>query len=370
MRSSTSPITCLRCRFAVAAFIGGASMFFPSTAYALSLGEVIETVSASPLACFGVGCATGAIVGGLVASLIGKRARNELCEELEEATSAAQRAEMAARRAEARVAGAARMQYAASTQHEEQRAKRAVAQQGDEGFVPSFAVAAKDAGQTVNPAMKNQQTERAEVTREHDESSVTTQLPKKRPAVSVRSALLGRLSKDALDIPVIDRGRIIDAPAAPFMASGTPVQARPVQDKPAQQKPTSATSVRAKHLVAESAPQEYDRFSRSSIIDRRVPKLDESLYPDVTAETKRDMDDFERAMQAIDERLAHESPQDDTAAHVESLVQEEMERNKSESARRYSRSRLTVFEGTGDLNASKRINRQRPRHLAAVSKEA
>ena len=84
----------------------------------------------------------------------------------------------------------------------------------------------------------------------------------------------------------------------------------------------------------------------------------------------QDMDDFERAMQAIDERLAHESPQDDTAAHVESLVQEEMERNKSESARRYSRSRLTVFEGTGDLNASKRINRQRPRHLAAVSKEA
>ena len=135
-----------------------------------------------------------------------------------------------------------------------------------------------------------------------------------------------------------------------------------------------------------SSTAKLDRFSRSRVIQSRVAGFDESLYPDRRVEAA-DVDTFEEAMRAMDAQMpavgvrtsadaaaavsmldttanlktgavvptdANAEADASAAAYVDRLVQEEVERNRAGRARRYSRSFLTVFEGTGDLSDARK----------------
>jgi hypothetical protein len=171
----------------------------------------------------------------------------------------------------------------------------------------------------------------------------------------------------------------------------------------------------------------FDPKRRADAINRRVPRLDESLYPDMTAISARDDDPFATAMRAMDRAMGTQRPaayatgatgttgavrqgvpaayqgvtggygargsqgrpaaaglrgtQDlgatrgdliarstpmvvsEEEGHVDELVREEFEINRSGASRRYSRSRLTMIDG-GDQAASPRRG---GRHFANVS---
>lgn len=55
---------------AVAAGLFGASLMLPSPALALSVDEVVPEILGSPVACFGVGVVTGAVVSGFVSAIV------------------------------------------------------------------------------------------------------------------------------------------------------------------------------------------------------------------------------------------------------------------------------------------------------------
>jgi hypothetical protein len=135
-----------------------------------------------------------------------------------------------------------------------------------------------------------------------------------------------------------------------------------------------------------SSTARLDRASRSRAIQSRIAGFDESLYPDRGVESA-DVDTFEEAMRAMDAQIpavgvrtsadaaaavsmldttanlktgavvtadANADADSSAAAYVDRLVQEEVERNRAGRARRYSRSFLTVFEGTGDLSDARK----------------
>ena len=121
------------------------------------------------------------------------------------------------------------------------------------------------------------------------------------------------------------------------------------------------------------AQRNFDPVLRARAIDRRVPRFDESLFPDLTAEHERMEDPFATAMRAMDSRMPAPvvanvptiSPQD--AEHVDALVREELEINRSGAGRRFSRSKLTMIDG-GESAA--RTRGRGGRHFAPVSREA
>ncbi len=135
--------------------------------------------------------------------------------------------------------------------------------------------------------------------------------------------------------------------------------------------------------------RQYDPVVRASLIDQRVPRFDESLYPDTVTHMHEELDVFETAMRALEDTLQHTAvlgieedddilylhPEDrmeivDAAAYVDYLIQDEMEKTMSGEPLPTSHAHLTMFEGTGDLNISKKLGKYRPRHMRAASREA
>lgn len=289
----------------------------PATpAYALSLGEVAHTVASSPWACFGLGCAAGAVVGGLVVGLMGLRSRKRLEERVEDAVYAAEMAQQSAEAAERLL----------------REAQRIIAAQ-----------AQAQAAATIQSAQPQASAA--------SEATVAAEAPRKRPA---------HVPAHVATVPKVAELEHIEPEPKP---------------KPVASAPQTSTMSAAE---------------RAASIDARVPGFDQSLFPDLVHESTPKEDDFMLAMKAMDETLSATlmlSPREeekeeeqlfgvepefaDAASYVDYLVQDEIERNRAGQARRFSRSQLTVFEGTGDINSMHKSQpRKRPRHLAPAAREA
>lgn len=135
--------------------------------------------------------------------------------------------------------------------------------------------------------------------------------------------------------------------------------------------------------------RQYDPVIRASLIDQRVPRFDESLFPDVVSHVHDEVDMFETAMRAMEDTLQHtavlgieeqesvlyalpenERPEIiDAAAYVDFILQDEIEKTKSGEPLSTTNPHLRMFEGTGDLNASKKVGTHQPDHMRTVSDE-
>lgn len=216
-------------------------------------------------------------------------------------------------------------------------------------------------------------------------------------ARGVRAILQERLGASIFDddLPVIDRGATRTAQAPAVTIEKTAVQPTPVSPS-AQATNAERTTVipRTAHgagAASAAAPtmRTFDPAARAALINRRVPRFDESLFPDISAEVTQGEDAFESAMLAMERSLPHttaaaeattasqppaptqeEGTVVDAQSYVDNLIREEMEINRNGAGRRYSRSKLTMFEGTGDLSAARRKSTYRAQHLARATKEA
>lgn len=352
--------------------VGGAILVTPSsTAFALPLDGTAGEVASSPAAMFGVGCAVGAVVGGLVVGLVGVRSRRALKDEIEQVMKNAERSEAAANRAEAllaryeaaeRTAASRRAQPVAArpeapvASRSEQPIAEAVAAQ------PNVAQRVASVGAAPTPAGHGEaMSETGRLERDRSKTAVpsaaTGTVSRRQGERGVRSLLQERLGSNVLgDLPVIDRGVEKDV-TEPIVLRPRPVRV-------------------------------FDPVARANIIDRRIPRFDESLFPDMSSEQRPAQDMFETAMRAMEDSLSaapapqaatpdadyaqpEERPETfDAESYIEYLVRDEMERNRSGQSRRYSRAHLTVFEGTGDLSAARRAAQYRPRHFQVNSKKA
>lgn len=333
----------------------GATICVPlRSAYASPLDGIMDA-AASPVVSFGLGCATGAIVAGLVVGLVGKRSRRSLKSELNEVIAIAERAEKAARRAETLLAERERSTRSVSPARPTHAAQQANVNPVD--VVPGFASegredSASHVSQTAMPASVEAQTLTG---KQHVTPNETSQTPSGK---GVRSILQDRIGTNVFgDMPVISRGEV--RAEEPSLFSHGP--------RPRRQ---------------------FDPAARAAIIDRRIAHFDESLFPDTASEQQAEDDMFEKAMRAMEDSLSvttatiDEQPTQDLGkpqgrpdvtdpeAYIEYLIQDEMERNRSGQARRYSRAHLTMFEGTGDLSAARRASAYHPRHMREASKEA
>ena len=329
-----------------------------STAQAAPLDGVAEFATSSPLVTFGLGCAAGAIIGGLAVGLSGRSARRRLQEEIDEVVKTAERAEESARRAEALLA--------------QQQAKAPVTQNAQ----PQVQRNATPVGQRPQAQASVAQNETRAKTQTPAGAEVTNALSREKLSQAARkndmsaeddkgtTHRLGRRgARKLVDLPVIDRGAVRDADE-PFTVVVTP---------------------RSRH-------RQLSPTVRASLIDRRIPHFDESLFPDTTSDLHQEGGVFETAMRAVDATLsdsgnishvvsevqatsdlARKSTRPDmadTSSYIDYLVKDELERNRSGAGRRFSRAHLTMFEGTGDLSAARKAMQYRPRHMQRSSKEA
>ncbi len=344
-----------------------------SVAYAVPVDTAVA-VSDVPWIPFCAGCAVGAVVGGLTMGLVGKHAKRQLERELEEVLATAERAEQSARRAEAQLRKQTANVERKQKRHQETfgtqstgKLNRAEVQQKE-----SRIQAADSTLATAEPARSQSSKDTFSTTTlvgHHEEPtqarSKARSKNEKETTGRLRMRLQDRWSTGSLaQVPVIDRGEERERGEEP------PLRSR---------------------------QRTFDPAARAEIINRRLPRFDESLYPDVQSEQSAEADDFEIAMKAMDDSLsativveqsaeassitveenAGQHPDiADTESYVEYLIQDEMERNRSGTARRYSRAHLTMFEGTGDLRAARKALQQqqasqyKPRHMQAASSEA
>lgn len=343
-------------------FVTTALLTVPAAqAFAMPADSAAQATSAISWSSFGIGCAVGAAAGGIVVGLVGNASRRSLREELEEVTRIAERAEESARRAEMLL---------------DERSRDSLYGVAEE---PSVTGVLERPKRVVVPRVSEQHeadsAAEAHATSEATEASVTQETPAVRATHKsgrgVRAVLQERLGSTAGlgEMPVvIARGTVREEPAPVFAAPAAPVVRR-----------------------------EFDPAARALVIDRRIPRFDESLYPDPALDMGHEVDVFETAMQAMEDSLNAEAAERaeqaiaeqaiaeqptqgfepvqaepdiaDAESYIDYLIQDEMERNRSGSARRYSRAHLTMFEGTGDLSAARRAT-HRPRHMQAASKEA
>ena len=395
----------------------------PATAYASPIDDVIGVLRSSPKVSFLAGCAAGALVAGLGGALIAhssrmrfeERLREELLSEFlvestaespttiaskelesthgDEATAEAaptlavestlatppveataiEDTESSAAKTQAELASDSREPVAVQPQAQEvaeaepaaESDVRDAAGAAKAAYVPRHAAPARAASPAKSPTAPKKVEAPARVTASAAASgsakaAVPSEPPKAvavttpaaqgsalRQGLSVRAVLASRLSSQLFD-------------DEPFGA-----QARRAMPSPLEASHTSAVMRR------------LDGRTRVALIDRRVPRFDDALYPS-TGTPDQGEDSFLSALAAMEASmpLPRTMPQGEAASdsHVDQLVQEEIERNRKASGKRFSRSKLKVFEGTGDLSAARRASqasgKPKARHLAAVPKDA
>ena len=342
-------------------------------AYGLTASEMIRSATHNPIVMFCGGCAAGAICAGLVVGLASRaRYRKRLESYIHDAevekelggTSAVRLNAVDARTA-SRKNAQAKQQY----QAKRQQVERSVVTH-DQPRVQEQKPEAQNLGQT-NTIGK---AERRETSR------------------GVRSILLERLGTGVFDEPlVIDRGAQREARPTDFVQP---------------------------HVSGSFSP-----IGRAAIIDKRLPRFDESLFPDISMESSvTEEDDFELAMKAMERTMASSVPAQperavqpahsarqakpahaynpnassssyrsqervasapqtsfgegrsfDASSYVDYLLNDEMEQRSAASATHYGKPYLTVFEGTGDLSgarAAAQRQTKRPKHFARATREA
>ena len=381
MRLEVSQITLSRHHGMAAAAASATLVSMSATpAYGVTLTEVVDRVGASPIAMFCMGCAAGAILGGLVAGLAARSSRKRLYESIEELSADAQRAEAAAQRANRELEEYRARHMAGQTPNaleQDPLAPYAVSAMSAAAApaTPEPSTATPEPATPAAPAASAAPAPPVPTVAEQTTGNLAAKANTSRiMRRSVRETLGSRLSSNALDeMPTIGRGQVVTAP--PTLAEQFPGLSQAQANIAMRAGMTHGGQAQAPAVPQAdplAATGKIDRFSRSSIIDRRIPKIGD-LFPEVHADEQAGADQFEQAMQAIDDmtrELVQEQQRDEeTARHVENLIQEEMEINKSQSARRYSRSQLTVYDG-GDAGDPGQTGRYRARHLPPVTKEA
>ncbi|MDO4538309.1 MAG: hypothetical protein Q4B54_09130 [Coriobacteriales bacterium] len=340
------------------------------------MDELVGFASAQPLVTFGVGCATGAVVGGLVAVLVGRGRRRSLERRILDLEIMVQQqgypdilseSHMESTMDLAQDKASSKRSQAAPVAPVQQEQQVQQAQLVDEQEQQAQAEQAQTQEAHAEPQQEQAQPqqEQAEAEQEQKPTQAAQEAPEQAQAAaaeshkgehSVSKVLFSRLSSGAFDgVPVITRG--------------------------AQREPDLEST--AKRV----AMRRMNPIERAKVIDKRIPRFDESMFPESPVVEEPAADEFEQAMNAMENSMVQEmevqqsepdfeftQPEghpeiDNAAAYVDYLVNDEMEINRSYRARRFSRSHLTVIEGTGDLSKA----RQRThvaRHLASVSKEA
>lgn len=311
---------------------------------------------------FIAGSAVGAVTAGLIVHYGEKSHRNVLEEQVQEALRAVARADEAALRATSQVGGQADAQadVRVVTRVEEHHAENRGALQSTSPLDGRKVKEHIDSQEATHQAPLQEE-------RPHETEDVPSQ--DERPAVpkhdakSVKSVLQERLGVHMFeDMPVIDRGEV-------------------------RQGPSEELTLRPHKVSAHHTARVFDPTARAAVIDKRVPRFDESLFPDTKAEVTHEEDDFVTAMRAMDDAMAvaeaHEYDDDlqtapdaerpefsDATSYVDYLIQDELRRNRDAAGRRYSRQHLTVYEGTGDLSAARHALKNRGKHLPPITLEA
>ena len=362
---------------AIGVVSGAALVGVSEPAYGLSVSEVINSATHDPIAMFCGGCAAGAICAGLV---VGIASRAHYRKRLESYIHDAE--------AERELGGTGVVRLGAEEARSTNRSNaRSSKRQPIEPSVVTHdqpkAQVPEVGAQTPGKTGKIGQEERREASR------------------GVRSLLLERLGTGVFDEPlVIDRGAQREARPTDFVQPHTTSSFTPV--------------------------------GRAAAIDKRLPRFDESLFPDISRESSvTEEDDFELAMKAMERtmsqsvpaesthaaaqaqpahfsRPAHAAPQTqsahaynsdvsastyrshegtastsrptfgegqsfDASSYVDYLLNDEMQHRNSTPATHYGRPHLTVFEGTGDLSgarAAAQRQAKQPKHFARATREA
>lgn len=374
------------------AAVSSVILLTPTPAYALSVGEVINNVTSSPWGMFGVGCAAGAIVGGLVFGIAGSSAKHRLYDEIEEISAEGQRARNSAELYRTRyesLSAQLKRSYVPTATVQQQTAQHQAAWQPRQAHVrQTYAQTATTdsfASQATTGALPRQPRHQATAqdtsqlqgrAQVQQSAQVTNQMPvQNKSTTSVRDTLRRRLGAESLgDMPTINRGQAVQRPVTmderfPGLThtqglSQTQGGASQVRVAPAATGVSQTATLNTTNRL---------NITRASIINRRVPSIDASLFPDNSQVSYTETDMFEAALSAMDENMRREqesqrqaaevasqrraadvASQQRAAAHVEDLVREEMERNER-AAQGDMHSRFTVYEGTGDLAVRRQV---------------
>jgi len=438
--------------------VGQLALILPREAYAFpSAGQAAMVTEENPLSFFAIGCASGAVVGGLVAGLIGFSRYRLLELELDDVRASAFRAEQAAHRAQTALRHyrtIANKQAAASAgvservvpqNPRESEKVRSRAPQASDGLTPLSTQELKlqRTGRSA-PIMPNQQVSttaarhtsqgqmsgasvpgpscpyqpsaiQAETTSQilAPVATALSQVASRMDTLPARFGSTGRqarLGTDTLEpvtrtdmrrqprpisipdtrIHALTHGRVSGKTTGslresigrtmnlPVIERATPRETGPIVAVPlngdtlggtfggsyggqatyGQQRIQTEGTLNTRR-VAEAPTRVFDPEARANIIDERIPRFDESLFPDLTADVGQaaQADPFAQALEAMDQRMPRRvsvpaiSVDDATAEHVDRLVREEFENNRKGEPRRYSRSKLRVVDEPSDVDA-------------------
>ena len=222
-------------------------------AYGLTVSEAIRGATHNPIVMFCGGCAAGAICAGLAVGFVSRaQYRKRLGAYIRETRAKSELGSTGVARMDANGARAA---YPKKAQTKRQSVERAVV--------------THDQPRTQEVGTDAQMPDRTNAIGREERQETSR---------GVRSILLERLGTGVFDEPlVIDRGAQREARPGDFV--------RP-------------------HTTSGFAP-----VGRAAAIDRRLPRFDESLFPDTTMENSvTEEDDFELAMKAMDRTMAQSAP--------------------------------------------------------------
>ena len=319
--------------------VTSACIVVPTTsAYASTLDEVRDFVTASHWNSFGLGCVVGALTGGIVVGIIGKRKKRRTTLSSQDSAEVIPSDEIKPSVNDTGVLPKIDVETKAEK---------------DEIDIPDLTDSAQAPVQASDTSQQPVQEKTVKTEQEGREEQMQAQ---DTTATDMRSG-----------VPTIDRGevRVDDSP----VFDPSPYLLKRQQD----------------------ITRRFDPEARAAIINRRLPHFDESLYPDTTDIMAHDGDMFETAMRAMEDSLmdpetyfdqeppfaSEHTPGPapngfDASAYVENIMQDELERSRSHRAQRFSHVHLTVYDGTGtgDLDSTRKHRIYRPRHMRAASQEA
>lgn len=384
----------------------------PTQALANPLDDAVEYVATLPSSsAFGLGCAVGAVAGGLVIGLVGVRARHRMRKEVDELVGLLERAESAARHAESMASvymNTYTSQAARVTPHTKPDASKPTADE-HESVASVDSILDPEFGTSKHEAPKTTTHEPAVI-----ESVPVVSGSDRKPAHAAanKSALEASGDQVQVDLGLTTPMDEADKPDAPptnsndleaTNASSEQKHRKKLHEVLREQLDSTAAfnmPVINRGKAVQGAEPFYASSSRirqvnpavrARIIEKRIPRFDESLFPDIESELHTSADIFETAMRAMEDSLSavpisavevetqpkvefippNGHPEiSDPEAYIEYLIQDEMERNRSGSARRYSRAHLTMIEGTADLSDVRTMRPRRARHMRVTSKEA
>ena len=430
------------CLGATSAMATGGVLLLPvSNAYAISVDEIVETVSSSTPLTFGAGAAAGAIVAGTVTIIIisvtsrGRRRRErkharDLRDAQDELKFARERIRVlkqtVIRQEEALDQEKARYRAYVSSVQTAMDERKAEVIEPEEFEGPEETVVMPKAQQK-GAAPRSQKVEepQADVDWQVEATVVAEPLDDARPAdpqdtgASVKSMLDDRIPLDSLEFEVGNAeealtgiletdttGPILEDEYA-ILDEAYDVAKRVEEDMPTGKNvrlvlderltPDAFTGVGTYRRVGVRATdipaflsrrraRQYDPNVRASMIDERVPRFDESLFPEALRPVHDEVDIFDTAMRAMEDTLQHTAvlgieeeedvvylhPEDrpeivDAAAYVDYLMKDELEKTNGGNELPSSRAHLNRAQGFADITGSRKRSKYSPRHMRVAS---